>query len=113
MSQESNYPMGPMLLTFLAGAAVGAVVVALSTPKSGPELRGDMKDLARRARRKAGLLADDASEAWDHLKERSGEAASHLKVQAAAAAGDLKEQTALAAQDLKRGAANAAKDLRS
>ena len=47
-----------MLLTFLAGAAVGAVVVALTTRKTGPELRGDLKDLARRAKRKAEALAD-------------------------------------------------------
>ena len=83
-------PLGTMLLTFLAGAAVGAVVVALTTPKTGPELRGDLKDLARRAKRKAGQLADDGSEAWDDLKERTG----------------------LAVDDLKRGVTDAAKDLR-
>jgi gas vesicle protein len=90
MYQEQSSPIGPLLLTFLAGAAVGAVVVALTTPKSGPELRGDMKDLARRARRRAGLLADDACGAWD----------------------DMKERTSLAAADLKRGMADAADDLR-
>jgi hypothetical protein len=37
MSQENtSSPIGPMLLTFLAGAAVGAVLAALITPKSGP-----------------------------------------------------------------------------
>ncbi|WP_257304834.1 YtxH domain-containing protein [Geothrix campi] len=87
-SKTSSY--GPMLLTFLAGAAVGAVVVALTTPKTGPELRGDLKDLANRAKRRTGELADDASEAWDGLKGR----------------------TALAASDLKRGVTDAANDLR-
>jgi gas vesicle protein len=38
---------------FLLGAAAGAVVVALTTPKSGPDLRGDIKDLAGRLKRKA------------------------------------------------------------
>lgn len=91
MSQENtSSSMGTVLLTFLAGAAVGAVVVALTTPKSGPVLRGDLKALARRAKRKAGALADDASEAWDSLKER----------------------TALAASDLQRGVSDAANDLR-
>jgi gas vesicle protein len=90
MSQENTSNIGPMLLTFLAGAAVGAVVVALTTPKSGPELRGDLKDIACRAKRKAGDLIDDAGEAWGDMKDRAG----------------------LAATDLKRGIANAASDLK-
>jgi gas vesicle protein len=44
----------PWLLTFLGGAALGAVVVALTTPKTGPRLRKDLKDLVCRARTKAG-----------------------------------------------------------
>lgn len=87
---KASSPYGTTLLTFLAGAAVGAVVVALTTPKSGPELRGDLKDLTLRAKRKAGQMADDASDTWD----------------------DLKGRTALAASDLKRGMADAAHDLR-
>ena len=83
-------PKGPMVLTFIAGAALGAVVMALSTPKSGPELRGDLKDLARRAKRKVGDYADDASEALD----------------------DLKDRAVLAVDDLKRGVSDAANDLR-
>jgi gas vesicle protein len=79
-----------MVLTFIAGAALGAVVMALTTPKSGPELRGDLKDLARRAKKKAGAYADDASEALD----------------------DLKDRAVLAVDDLKRGVADAANDLR-
>lgn len=91
MSQdECSTPMGTILMTFLAGAAVGAVVVALTTPKTGAELRGDIKDVARRAKRKAGEYAEDAGGAWD----------------------DLKERTTLAAGDVKRGFADAAKDLR-
>jgi len=91
MSQESNNSsMGTMLLTFVAGAAVGAVVVALTTPKSGPDLRGDLKNLARRAKCGAGNLADDASDTWD----------------------DMKGRTSMAAADLKRGVTDAANDLR-
>jgi gas vesicle protein len=85
---SSSY--GPTLLTFLAGAAVGAVVVALTTPKTGPQLRGDLKDLTLRAKRRIGDLADDASDTWD----------------------DLKDRTNLAACDLKRGMTDAANDLR-
>ena len=90
MSQESTSSAGPMLLTFLAGATVGAILVALTTPKSGPELRGDLKDLALRAKQKVGALAGDASDTWD----------------------DMKERTSLAASDLKRGVTDAAHDLR-
>jgi gas vesicle protein len=90
MSEPKTSSYGPTLLAFLAGAAVGAVVVALTTPKTGPELRGDLKDLTRQAKCRAGKLADDASETWD----------------------DLKGRTALAAGDLKRGMTDAANDLR-
>jgi gas vesicle protein len=102
MSQENPYPMGPMLLTFLAGAAVGAVVVALTTPKTGPELRGNMKDLALRAKDKAGDLAANASGAWDELKGRTG-----------LATDDLKRGMADAANDFKRGVTEASNDVRS
>jgi gas vesicle protein len=80
MNQEDASPsIGPMLLTFIAGVAVGAVVAALVTPKSGPEMRGDLKDAAARAKRKAADLAKDAAEALDELKERSRLAAADFK----------------------------------
>jgi len=90
MSESKTSSYGLTLVTFLAGAAVGAVVVALTTPKTCPELRPNLKDLTRRAKCKAGELADDASDSWD----------------------DLKGRTTLAAADLKRGMTEAAKDLR-
>ena len=90
MRQEDTTSIAPMLLTFLAGVAVGAVVVALTTPKTGPELRGDLKDAAAKAKRKA---ADLAQEAADTL-------------------GDFKERTRLAAADLKRGLDASVRDLR-
>lgn len=91
MTQEPSSPsLSTLLLTFLAGAAAGAVVVALTTPKTGPELRGDLKDLGRRAKLKAGALAEGASEAYEGMRDR----------------------TAMAADDLKRGLTDAANDLR-
>lgn len=86
---ENTGSMGPMLLTFLAGTAVGAIVVALTTPKSGPELRSDLKAMAIRSKQKAGAMAEDASGVWDEVKER----------------------TCLAGSDLKRGVTDAADDL--
>ena len=90
MNQENVPNVGPMLLTFLAGAAVGAVVVALTTPKSGPDLRRDLKDAAYRVKRRGSHLVDDACDSWDELKDRAG----------------------LAADDLKRGVTDASKDLK-
>ena len=79
MTQEASSSFAPKLLTFIAGAALGAVVMALTTPKSGPELRHTLKALGRRAKRKAGILADDASATLDDLKARTTIAAAHLK----------------------------------
>lgn len=79
MSQETSFHTGPMLLTFLAGAAVGAVVVALTTPKSGAELRKDLKNAASRARRRTGDMLEEACGAWDELKDRAGLAVDDLK----------------------------------
>jgi len=53
MSQNQTPSALPALITFLVGAAIGAVVVALTTPKSGPRLRKDLKDLANRGRDRA------------------------------------------------------------
>jgi gas vesicle protein len=45
--------LGKNLLFFLLGAAVGAVVVALVTPKSGSDLRAEIEDLTDNLKRKA------------------------------------------------------------
>ncbi|MBP1626735.1 MAG: YtxH-like protein [Holophagaceae bacterium] len=42
---EDRGSIGTSLVIFLAGAAVGAAVVALLTPKTGPELRADLRGL--------------------------------------------------------------------
>ena len=49
---EDRGALSTNLLLFLLGAAVGAVAVALTTPKSGPDLRADLKHLTGRLRRK-------------------------------------------------------------
>lgn len=57
MSQNQPHSVFPSILTFLVGAALGAVVVALTTPKAGPRLRKDLKNLARRGRERAHRAA--------------------------------------------------------
>ena len=49
---------GTSLMLFLLGAAVGALVVALTTPKTGPELRSDLKDLGAKLKEKARRMSD-------------------------------------------------------
>jgi len=57
MNQEKSTYLGPMVLTLIVGAAIGAVVVALTTPRTGRELRGELKAFGRRTPWKAGNLA--------------------------------------------------------
>ena len=49
------------LYGLLFGAALGAAAGLLLAPRAGAELRHDMTDSARRLRRKAGELYDEAS----------------------------------------------------
>jgi len=89
-TKENTTSFGPSLLSFFAGAAVGAVVVALTTPKPGYQVRRSLKTFAIRTKRKAEDLTDDASDAWSEAKER----------------------TSLPGEDLMRGVSDAADDLR-
>ena len=57
------------VLAFLAGAAAGAVLAALTLPRSGPELREEIAHLGSRVRRKAGHMADRAVEAGEDARD--------------------------------------------
>lgn len=58
MSDERG-SIGTSLLLFLAGAAVGAAVVALTTPKTGPELRGDLKGFGNKIKDRFSRLREE------------------------------------------------------
>lgn len=62
---DNGAGVGAVLLSFLAGAAVGAGIALLVAPKTGEELRGKIKG-----------LADDA---LDKIKEYSSEAQEKIK----------------------------------
>lgn len=63
MSEENDgIGAGTVLLSFLAGAAVGVGAALLFAPKTGEELRGDIKDLADDAIGKIKEYANDAQE---------------------------------------------------
>ncbi|BDU74885.1 YtxH domain-containing protein [Mesoterricola silvestris] len=56
---DSRDTTGSTLLFFLLGAAVGAVVVALTTPKTGRDLRSDLKDMSNKVRDKARRVGNE------------------------------------------------------
>ena len=58
MSEERG-SIGTSLILFLAGAAVGAAVVALTTPKTGPELRGDLKGFGNKIKDRFSRLREE------------------------------------------------------
>jgi gas vesicle protein len=76
MSDERG-ALGTNLLLFLLGAAAGAVLVALTTPKTGTDLRADIKDLAAKLKRKAGEagmgLCPVCGQEGEHEHEHEGE----------------------------------------
>ena len=49
MSDERGISGGNLVLAFLAGAAAGAVVALLTSPKNGPEIRESLASWLRRS----------------------------------------------------------------
>lgn len=65
MSEENGIPAGTVLVSFMAGAAIGAGLALLFAPKSGSEMRE--------------TIADFAEDAVDRIKEYSKEAQEKIK----------------------------------
>lgn len=74
MDQKDNIVKG-LLIGFLAGSAVGAVLALLYAPKSGKEFRADLKqrtgDLLEDAERYARSAKERATEVMSDAKRRS------------------------------------------
>lgn len=66
MSKESNLSKG-LLIGFLTGGIVGAAIALLYAPKSGKELRSDIKN-------KSNEFLDDAEKYIDVAKEKASAA---------------------------------------
>ncbi|MCM0080114.1 YtxH domain-containing protein [Geomonas sp. Red32] len=62
MAKDKDIGTGTMLLSFLAGAAVGVGAALLFAPKTGEEMRGKIRDLADDAVDKIKEYANEAQE---------------------------------------------------
>jgi gas vesicle protein len=69
MSDERGHSTGTLLLAFAVGAVAGAVIAALTSPKSGPEMRASLKGLTKdgRAQRAIERAAQAARGAFDSV----------------------------------------------
>ena len=79
MQEQSTSSTGNYLLAFLAGAAIGGLVVAMTTPKSGDDFRADLRGLGSRLKEKAGEALEAAGSTYDDARQRVGQAASDFK----------------------------------
>jgi len=59
------------LYGLVCGAAIGALAGLMFAPKSGVDLRGEMTESARRLKRKAGEMYDEASHVVGDVAARS------------------------------------------
>lgn len=91
MSDNNNGAISTAALTFLTGAAVGALVVALTTTRTGTDLRRDLKAMGRRLKGKAEAWGEEAGDAWETVKDQTSQAASQVVRQGEAALDKAKE----------------------
>jgi gas vesicle protein len=94
MSSNNNHAKG-LLIGFLAGGAVGAIVALLTTPKSGKELRGDIKQ-------KSGEYFDEADKYYQDKKIKAGEMFNEGKRKYAMVMNDIKSKPEEILKDAER-----------
>jgi len=81
MSNERNFTSG--LLTFLAGAAVGAGLALLFAPQSGKETRQKIKDSYEK-------VTDDVKEGYDKFSKEAQKAINSVKATSEKAVSQIK-----------------------
>lgn len=124
MNHEPSSNPGNALMTFLAGAAIGGVVVALTTPKRGSDLRKDIRRFGGKAKDHLSDWVDSASGAVEgiitHGKETAEAATRQGKGKAEDMAGkaedawkDVKKSASSAGSELKDGLSAVGRDLRT
>ena len=95
MAGEKNNMAKGLLIGFLAGGVVGAVIGLLYAPKSGRELRSDLK-------KKASDLADDAGEFIRVAKTKGAGFVQHGKSRSEQLVSETKEKAEHILDDAER-----------
>lgn len=85
MNEERNGLAKGLLIGFIAGGLVGAVAALLYAPKSGKELRSDIK-------RKAADMADDATEYVKNARAKTMDVINEGKVRSEQLVSEAKER---------------------
>jgi gas vesicle protein len=89
------------VLAFLVGAAAGAIVIALTTPKRGSEFRSELKASGFRAKRRITDLGDQIQDRFRGGSDRIEAARDDLKEGVSSAGRALREEMHHAGQDLR------------
>ena len=105
MADDRNGMAKGLLLGFLAGSVVGAITALLYAPKSGKELRSDIRrkanevaenagDYVRTAREKASDMVNQGKERSNQLISETKEKAEHLLGDAEKVLTSIRERSA-------------------
>jgi gas vesicle protein len=94
MSRESNLSKG-LMIGFLTGGIVGAAIALLYAPKSGKELRKDIKD-------KADEYYDEAEKYLDVAKDKATEVMNEGKKKSEVLVADAKRKATELYQDAEK-----------
>lgn len=93
--RESGDGISTRLTYLLIGGGIGAILALLFAPKSGHELRGDIKDATRkgidRSREAAQQLSDRAGEYYEATRDRASELYSQAAGKVSEAAQNARE----------------------
>ena len=85
MAQENDGMAKGLIIGFVAGTIVGAALALLYAPKSGRELRADLRE-------KAGDLVDDAQEYISRAKTKAVDIINEGKKKASSLVDDARRQ---------------------
>lgn len=113
MSQEPSVNEGFSFLTLLAGVVLGGIIVALTTPKRGSDLRKDLSRLGVKAKDHLDDWVDSASGAVEGMKSSWKENGETAIRDVKGKAGEVAGKTEDAWKDVKSGASSAASDIKS
>ncbi len=95
MAHENDGMAKGLLIGFVAGSLVGAVVALLYAPKSGKELRRDIRD-------KSGKLIDDAEEYLARARSKAVEIINEGKKRSENVISDARKQAETLLGDAER-----------